>query len=142
MKSFKNSTLLILAFFIVSFSYSQTAMLANDQKVYKASDMKLLPPDAPNFEGGIEALNEYLQDNLNYPDLSKRQGMEGTVILEFEINKEGEIGEITVEKSVCKEINEEAIRLVENMPNWKPAMQNGQAQAVKFQLPIIFELKN
>jgi len=62
--------------------------------------------------------------------------------LEFEINKEGEIGEITVEKSVCKEINEEAIRLVENMPNWKPAMQNGQAQAVKFQLPIIFELKN
>jgi protein TonB len=97
---------------------------------------------APSFKGGNEALAEFMSANLDYPELAKRQGVEGTVILAYTITKNGEIKDIKVAQSVNKELDNEAIRLAKKMPKWTPAIKDGTAQDIKYQLPVKFELTN
>jgi len=102
--------------------------------------MKLSQTKAPSFVGGDMALAQYLQDNIEYPDLARKQGIEGTVVVEYYIDIDGSIENILIVKSVSSEIDGEAIRLVKNMPNWNPGMHNGQPERICYQLPIKFTL--
>ncbi len=95
----------------------------------------------PAFVGGDDARNKYLSKNLKYPKSAKDAGNEGKVIVEFIVNEDGSIGATKVVKALEDEsLNEEALRVVSEMPVWEPGMQNGENVKVAFTLPIQFKL--
>ena len=96
----------------------------------------------PEFPGGgMSAALEYIQKNMQYPESAKENGTQGRVTVQFVIDKAGNVTEPKVLRSVDKELDAEAIRLVKSMPKWKPGMQKGQAVAVKFTMPVLFRLE-
>ena len=96
----------------------------------------------PEFPGGgMPAALEYIQKNMQYPESAKENGTQGRVTVQFVVDKAGNVTEPKVLRSVDKELDAEAIRLVKSMPKWKPGMQKGQAVAVKFTMPVLFRLE-
>ena len=92
----------------------------------------------PMFPGGMEALMKYLNDNIIYPVIALENGVSGTVVLKFVVSKTGKIDDIQVVNSVDRALEEEAVRVVSQMPDWQPAKQNGNNVAVYFNLPVRF----
>ncbi len=94
----------------------------------------------PAFPGGNEALFEYLSKNIRYPILAERNHLEGMVIVQFVVNEEGAISDIVVLKKLGGGTDEEAVRVIKNMPAWSPGKQSGRPVKVRFTLPIRFTL--
>ncbi len=92
----------------------------------------------PEFPGGMEALNTYLRNNIRYPQEAQKAGIQGRVIIQFIVSKDGSITDAEVVESVDPQLDAEALRLIKNMPRWKPGMRKGQAIKVKQTLPIRF----
>lgn len=95
----------------------------------------------PEFPGGTEELMKYLGKKTKYPPLAIRMGVEGSVYVQFVVTKEGSIDAVQVVKGLSKECDEEAMRVIKSMPNWKAGKQNGRAVAVKYVLPIKFKME-
>ena len=100
-----------------------------------------IPTIRAEFPGGMSALQEFLAANCHYPQKARENGQQGVVLLEFVVEKDGTISNITVQRGVCEALDEEAIRVVKAMPKWKPGMNNGQSCRSYYQLPITFALK-
>lgn len=94
----------------------------------------------PEPEGGLSSFYNYVGTNIQYPQAARGQGLEGKVFLVFIIDTDGSIGNVEVLKGVSEDIDREAIRVVENAPNWKPGMQNDAPVKVRMRLPITFKL--
>ena len=94
----------------------------------------------PVYPGGMEGLIKYLSENISYPKDAKEQQISGRVLITFVIEKDGSVTEVTTVKSEFPSLDEEAVRVVKGMPNWKPGMQKGKAVRVKYTLPISFSL--
>lgn len=94
----------------------------------------------PDFPGGQAALMKYIAANIQYPAEAKAAGEQGRVILQFIIDAEGNITQPRVVRSVSPSLDQEAIRLVNNMGKWIPGKQRGKAVAVKYALPVNFTL--
>ena len=92
----------------------------------------------PEFPGGMEALNTYLRNNIRYPQEAQKAGIQGRVIIQFIVSKDGSITDAEVVDSVDPQLDAEGLRLIKNMPRWKPGMRKGQAIRVKQTLPIRF----
>ena len=92
----------------------------------------------PEFPGGMEALNTYLRNNIRYPQEAQKAGIQGRVIIQFIVSKDGSITDAEVVESVDPQLDAEGLRLIKNMPRWKPGMWKGQAIRVKQTLPIRF----
>jgi periplasmic protein TonB len=95
---------------------------------------------APFYLGGEAAMVKYLQKNLKYPIVSKENGVKGTVYVQFVVEKDGKVDDVTVLKGVDNLLNTEAKRVVATMPRWAAGQQNGKAVAVQYVLPVKFEL--
>ena len=95
----------------------------------------------PEYPGGMVAALEYIQKNMRYPEVAKKNGTQGRVTVQFIIDKGGNVTDPKVIRAVDKDLDAEAIRLVGTMPKWKPGMQKGQAVAVKYTLPVMFRLE-
>ncbi len=93
------------------------------------------------FPGGMPALREFLAANCHYPKEAQEKGQQGVVMLEFVVEKDGAISNITVLRGVCEALDEEAIRVVRAMPKWKPGENNRMPCRSYFQLPITFTLE-
>lgn len=83
---------------------------------------------------------QYIVGNLRYPESAKVNKIEGQVICSCVINENGKVTDVKVEKSVDPDIDYEARRVIENMPNWVPGKQNGKKCRVKYSIPITFRL--
>ena len=94
----------------------------------------------PDFPGGDAARAQFLHDNLKYPALARESDIEGTVFVEFVVERNGKITNIKVKRGIGGGCDEEAVRAVKMMPNWNPGRQNGQNVRVQFVLPIKFIL--
>ncbi len=94
----------------------------------------------PSYPGGETELIKYILGNLRYPASAKANKIEGKVICSCVINENGKVTDVRVEKSVDPDLDYEAKRVIENMPNWIPGKQNGKACRVKYSLPIVFRL--
>ncbi len=94
----------------------------------------------PGFVGGENALREFLSKNIKYPALAKMNNIQGIVIVQFDVDKDGSIVNISVIRSVSPELDKEAIRVVRMMPKWNPGKQRGKPVKTKFTLPINFRL--
>lgn len=93
--------------------------------------------EMPEFKGDVMT---YLAKNLKYPAVPQDLGIQGRVICQFVINKDGSIVDIQVVRSVDKHLDNEAIRVIKSMPNWKPGRMNGKPVRVKYTLPVNFRL--
>ena len=96
--------------------------------------------EMPEFPGGWEMLEIYLLQNIHYPEAAQRAGVEGKVMVQFFVETDGSITESNVVQRLSKECDEEALRVVNAMPRWKPGRNEGQPVRVSFLLPIRFKL--
>lgn len=94
----------------------------------------------PEYPGGMQALFEYLSQNLKYPEDAKQQKVEGRVIAIFVVETDGSISNVEVVKPVFPSLDAEAVRVLSDMPKWKPGMQSGKVVRVKYTVPINFSL--
>ena len=94
----------------------------------------------PEFPGGYNAMLDYLKNNVIYPPLAKRSGIQGTVFVQFVVSATGELYNIKILRGIGGGCDEEAVRIVKNMPKWIPGKQNGVAAPVVFQIPIKYQL--
>lgn len=102
----------------------------------------LAPDSMPEFPGGMSAMMTYLMDNVKYPADAKKDKKEGRVVCSFVITKEGKVTEAHVVKSSGTEsLDNEALRVVNNMPDWKPGKENGEPVNVHYSIPVVFKLK-
>ena len=95
----------------------------------------------PEFNGGINALFDFMQKNVTYPEFEKNNNIEGTVYVRFIVGRNGKIVKPTILKSVSGSINfdTEALKVINNMPNWIPGENNGEKVNVEYNLPIRFK---
>jgi len=96
--------------------------------------------DQPEFPGGAAALYEYLSKNIKYPAICRENNIQGRVVVVFIVNRDGSIVEPEVVKSVNPMLDKEALRVISNMPKWKPGLQFGKPVRVKFTVPVNFRL--
>lgn len=92
----------------------------------------------PSFPGGEDSLKRFIAINLVYPEQARKQGIIGTVIVIFLVQKDGSISDVKIQKSVSKELDDAAIRLIGKMPKWIPGSLAGVAQVRLVTLPITF----
>lgn len=95
----------------------------------------------PEFPGGMKELLKFLQDNLKYPENAMKKNVQGRVIVQFVVEKDGTPTEFNVVRSVDPDLDAEALRVLQTMPKWKPGMQRGKIVRVKFTVPVSFKLQ-
>ncbi len=106
-----------------------------DDKVYEVCEQM------PIFEGGDAALLKYLTDSVKYPELAKKHGVQGRVVIGFIVEKDGSLTNVKVLRAVDRALDAEALRVVKGMPKWIPGRQNEQRVRVKYNVPVSFRLE-
>lgn len=96
--------------------------------------------DMPEFPGGQAELMRYLQQNLDYPPLAKENNIQGRVVIEFVVDENGKITNPRVVKDIGWGCGEAALKVVKTMPRWKPGKQRNKPVAVRYNLPVRFQL--
>lgn len=107
---------------------------SDDDEIFLKVDRKA------QFPGGVHNLMLYIRENMEYPEEAKEDGVQGRVLIKFIVRKDGSIDNINVTRSLDPLLDKEAIRLVENMPNWIPAQNQGRIVNSFFTIPILFRL--
>ena len=106
-----------------------------------ASGPRLVKPDEPARPvGGTEAFFAWIQANQQYPALARQRKVQGRVMMEFVVEKDGSLIEPKVIKPLGSGLDEEALRLIKTAPKWTPARYQGQAMKQKMVLPVVFQL--
>lgn len=97
--------------------------------------------DMPMYEGGDDALYRFIENEMQYPEQYKKDGIEAVALVSFIIDSTGVIHQAKVENTIDKPFEEEALRIIAKMPNWQAGLENGKPVNVRYVLPIEFELK-
>ena len=111
-----------------------TIAVSDDASVLRAEE-------SPEFVGGMEALSQYIADNIRYPEQAKRDNTQGKVLVRFTIQADGSVADAEVLRGIGSGCDEEALRVVNAMPKWKPGHVNGNPVRVQYTLPITFKLQ-
>lgn len=96
--------------------------------------------EMPEFPGGMGECLKFLGKNIKYPVEAQKAGVQGKVIVQFVVEKDGNIANPKVVRSIDPDLDGEAIRVISIMPKWKPGMQKGQPVRVKYTVPVTFRL--
>lgn len=105
-------------------------------------DNCVIAESMPVFPGGQAALFEYLSQQVTYPEEAQAKGIEGRVICSFVVDTDGSITDVEVARSSGDvSLDQEAIQVIQSMPKWQPAQQDGEPVPVRFSLPINFKLQ-
>ena len=126
---------LMALFGLTTVSAQKTVVAQKNQKVFDVVEQM------PEYPGGIQALFEYLSQNVKYPADAEKQKVEGRVIATFVVETDGSISSIEVVKPAFPSLDAEAIRVLSGMPKWTPGKQSGKEVRVKYTVPINFNLK-
>lgn len=126
---------LMALFGLTTVSAQKTVVAQKNQKVFDVVEQM------PEYPGGIQALFEYLSQNVKYPADAENQKVEGRVIATFVVETDGSISSIEVVKPAFPSLDAEAIRVLSGMPKWTPGKQSGKEVRVKYTVPINFNLK-
>ena len=111
------------------------------RKQLKGTPVFEVVEEMPEFPGGgMSAFMDYIKTNMRYPASAKENGTQGRVTVQFVVDEDGSIKDSKVLRSVDKDMDAEALRLINTMPKWKPGRQKGQPVAVKFTVPVMFRL--
>ena len=96
--------------------------------------------DSPVFPGGIDSLRTYISNSMVYPEQARKEGIQGRVLVQFIIEKDGSVSTPVILKEAHPSLDAEALRIVSGMPKWTPARQRGKPVRVKFTIPVNFKL--
>ena len=107
---------------------------SDEPEVYQIVD------EMPGFPGGEEKLMEFFTKNIEYPKEAREAGIQGRVFVGFVIEKDGSISNVKVLRGIGHGCEEEAVRVVKSMPNWKPGKLYGEVVRVSYQIPVNFKL--
>lgn len=97
--------------------------------------------EMPSFPGGEDALMSFINANIQYPEIAKRAGVEGKIFVKFVVGKEGRVSDVNIIKGIGAGCDEEAVRVIRQMPHWNPGKQNGRPVHVQVSIPIVFRLQ-
>ncbi|MBK7741119.1 MAG: TonB family protein [Saprospiraceae bacterium] len=112
------------------------AKVEDDNKIFTVVEQQ------PEFPGGIGAMYKWIGENLKYPSEARNNGLQGKVILQFTVEKDGSIANVKVVRDgVGGGAGDEAVRVVKKMPAWKTGKQNGKSVRVQYTLPVTFKLE-
>lgn len=106
----------------------------NDDYVYAIVEQM------PQFPGGDATMMKYIQDNIHYPTVAKEHGVQGRVVVNVVVEKDGTITNVSLLRSIDPSLDREAMRVVKSMPKWMPAKQDGNAVRAKYQVTVTFRL--
>lgn len=107
----------------------------DDNKVFEMVEQQ------PSFPGGQGEMMSWISNHLKYPAIAAENGIEGKVIVQFVVGKNGAIRDANIVRALNPSCDKEALRVVNAMPRWIPGKQNGKEVSVKFTLPITFRLQ-
>lgn len=102
---------------------------------------RLIVKEMPSFPGGEAALLQYVSECIRYPEEALINGIQGTVILRFVVSSTGDIKDVELIRSVNPLLDDEAIKVISEMPRWKPGKQDGRPVPVYFTIPVVFRIK-
>ena len=121
--------------YITQMLFDDSDEATGDSEVYTGAVEVL-----PEYPGGINAMYDFIQKNLKYPESAKEKGIEGRVFIQFVVEKDGSLSSFQVLRGVSDDIDAEAIRVLKAMPKWKPGMNNGEPVRVQYTMPFKFQL--
>lgn len=113
----------------------------NEESVYNEVNEIDKVDEKPSFPGGESAMKSYLNSNVKYPDVAQENGVQGRVIVESIIEKDGSMSDVKVIRSVDPSLDREALRVVKAMPKWTPAKLKGIPVLTKCTTPVVFRLQ-
>jgi periplasmic protein TonB len=96
----------------------------------------------PEFPGGNEALKNFVINEVVYPAEAKKEGIQGKVFISFTVNKKGAVTDATIIRGVHNLLDKEALRVIEEMPEWTPGKHKGEIVSVRFTVPVQFALSS
>ena len=105
-----------------------------EQKVYEVVEQM------PEYPGGMSALINFLSTTVKYPEDAVKQKVEGRVMVQFVVEKDGSVTDVTVVKNAFPSLDAEAVRVVKAMPKWTPGRVKGKVVRVRYTLPISFRM--
>lgn len=97
--------------------------------------------EMPAFPGGEQKLMEYVGKNIKYPQIARESGIQGRVFVGFVVEPDGSVSNVRLLRGIGGGCDEEAMRVIKNMPRWKPGKQRGKAVRVSYQIPVMFRLQ-
>lgn len=125
---------------IVLFFYPLKAQIKDSLSEKESNQIFIDPEVYPEFPGGEAALHLYIKQNLIYPDSANE--IQETVWVQFTIEDDGRINDVSLKRKLNIGCDKEAIRLIMSMPKWKPASVKGKAVKMKYQIPVKFGLQD
>ena len=108
--------------------------LKEEIKIYSSAEQM------PQFPGGEAALMKYIQSHIQYPPTAAKNHVQGRVIVQFVVWKDGSVSEVNVVRSVDNDLDREAVRVCKTLPKFTPGRQNGKAVDVWYTVPVTFKL--
>ncbi|GHS91858.1 protein TonB [Bacteroidia bacterium] len=115
----------------------------SSKEIKETGEQPLNPEEVdtmPEYPGGRGALIRYIYQNLKYPSVALKQRIQGKVVCSFIVMEDGSIFDVKLEQSVYIFLDDEALRVLRTMPQWKPGIKNGKSVKMKCYVPIIFKL--
>ncbi|MEG2071442.1 MAG: energy transducer TonB, partial [Bacteroidales bacterium] len=113
----------------------KTIVQEKKEEIFRVADQM------PEFPGGSSEMYDFIKQNLKYPSSAREYGIQGTVVVEFVVNREGKVGNIKVIVDPHPSLSSEAIRVVKLMPQWIPGKRDGKNVSTYFTLPIRFSFQ-
>lgn len=95
----------------------------------------------PEFPGGAAEMTRFIQKNIKYPMMARESDIQGRVYINFVVEPDGSVSNVTVMRGIGGGCDEEAVRIVNMMPKWNPGKQRGIAVRCSFTVPIVFRLQ-
>ncbi|MDL2228047.1 energy transducer TonB [Bacteroidales bacterium OttesenSCG-928-K03] len=112
-----------------------------EEEEVNEAEIFLIVEKQPTFPGGEVARLKYLRDNVKYPQIAKESGIQGTVYIQFVIEPDGSVSNVIVQRGIGGGCDEEAVRVIKNMPKWSPGEQRGKKVRVQFSMQVKFTLQ-
>jgi TonB family protein len=112
--------------------------LANQSKT--AGETFTVVEEQPSFEGGMDAFYRYIASEMKYPLQARQQGIEGRIFVQFVVEKDGSLSDVQAIKGIGSGCDDEAVRVIQNAPSFKPGKQRGKPVRVRMVMPITFKL--
>lgn len=135
---------LLLIIFLSSPVISQVIDSTNKAKPAGTNDTEdviyQFVEEMADFPGGEKAMIDHLATHTVYPAIAREKMIEGTVYVQFIVEKDGTITNVEVKRSTAPELNEAALAAVRSMPRWNPGKQRGKAVRLMYVLPVKFQL--
>ena len=131
---------------VVAYGPSKSPVQEEDQQEQQEqqnideTEVFVVVDEQAEFPGGLEAMMKFLGENVKYPVEAQKNGVEGRVICNFVIMKDGTITDVNVVRGIDSLLDAEAVRVIESMPKWKPGKHRGEEVNVRYTLPINFRL--